>query len=340
MASHYLIVKTSSLGDVIHAMPAVTEWCMQRPDARIDWVVEEAYAPLVRLHPGVRRVIPVAWRRWRKALARRTTWREFATLRQALGETRYDAVIDAQGLLKSAVIAWLAGHRRIGLDAASAREPLASRFYTQRLCVPWGLHAIERCRLLLAQAGHYPPGETLDYGVHLPGPSVGEPPRCVLLHGTAVAAKQWPEAHWRALATNLQAQGMVVELPHGNAEEEARAHRIAQDLPHAVVPDRAPVDVMARRIARAQLVVGVDTGLLHLAAALQVPLVALFVQTDPAATGPRGAGALTVLGGPGQCPAVAQVLEAIEALQTDLSGAPPEPAAPMGAPDAGRAVSP
>ena len=340
MASHYLIVKTSSLGDVIHAMPAVTEWCMHRPDALIDWVVEEAYAPLVGLHPGVRRVIPVAWRRWRKALARRTTWQEFSLLRRAFGETRYDAVIDAQGLLKSAVIAWLAGDRRIGLDAASAREPLASRFYTQRLCVPWGLHAIDRCRLLLAQAGHYPPGDSLEYGLHLPGPDPGETPRCVLLHGTAVTAKQWPESHWRTLAVELQARGMRIELPHGNAEEEARAHRIATGLPNAFVPNRAPIDVMARRIASAHLVVGVDTGLLHLAAALRVPLVALFVLTDPAATGPRGTGAQVVLGCPGQCPTVAQVLEAMHTVQTRPGMAIPGGSAAADTDEATRAVTP
>ena len=317
MASHYLIVKTSSLGDVIHAMPAVTEWRAHRADALIDWVVEEAYAPLVRLHPGVRRVIPVAWRRWRHHLMQARTWHEFAELRQALHETRYAAVIDAQGLLKSAVISWLAGRRRIGLDAASAREPLASRLYTERLAVPWGLHAVERCRLLLAQAGGYQPEAVLDYGLNLPTASPQEEPRCMLLHATAVAAKQWPESHWRALAEALQARGLRIELPHGNAAEEARAHRLAAGLPQAFVPARAAIDIMARRIASARLVVGVDTGLLHLAAALRVPLAAIFVHSDPVATGPRGAGAQVVLGGPGQCPSPDAVLEALDALAWD-----------------------
>jgi heptosyltransferase-1 len=316
LGSHYLIVKTSSLGDVIHAMPALTEWRSHRPEARFDWVVEEAYAPLVRLNEGVDTVIPVAWRRWRRHLGERATWREIGALRSHLRSRDYTGVIDAQGLLKSALIARLASRPITGLDRASAREPLASLLYAQRIRVPWGQHAVDRCRQLMAAAGGYACAPPLpDCGLRVtPSRDDSERPLCVLLHGTAGAAKQWPESAWRTVAEALIARGLRVDLPHGNDEELARARRIAEGLAHARVPERRPLDLMAAHLAGACLVIGVDTGLLHLAAALEVPLVGLYVNTAPEATGPVGRGPMIVLGSPGHSPQPTEVLAALDTL--------------------------
>src|SRR5674476_692157 len=266
-----LFIKTSSLGDVIHHMPALTEARKARPDARFTWLVEEAFAPLVRLHSAVAEVIPVAWRRWRKSLYAPATLSEIAGNLRAIRAPRYDEIVDSQGLLRTAVIARLARGRRHGYDTASISEPLAALFYDVRHSVSRGLHAVERNRILSGLALGYAPQGAPDFGLDRarlasPGPRYG-----VLLHATARPGKQWPEAHWIALGHALAGQGIDLVLPWGTDAERARSERIASALPRARVPERAPLDAVARLIAGAQFVVGVDTGLLHLAAALGVP---------------------------------------------------------------------
>src|SRR6185295_6550775 len=160
-----LFVKTSSLGDVVHNCPAVSDAARAMPGAEIDWVVEEPFARVAKMHASVRRVITVAVRRWRTALWNPTVWSEIADVRRAIGAERYDAVIDTQSLLKSALItSWAQGVRH-GLDAASAREPLAARFYDTRHAVTRELHAVERNRRLAAAALGYAVPATLDYGL-------------------------------------------------------------------------------------------------------------------------------------------------------------------------------
>ncbi|WP_418647445.1 lipopolysaccharide heptosyltransferase I [Thauera butanivorans] len=305
-----LIVKTSSLGDVIHTLPALTDAAHAIPGIRFDWVVEEAFAEIPRWHPAVDRVIPVAVRRWRKHPLQ--AWRsgEWQAFRATVGLHRYDAVIDAQGLFKSA---WLARHAHgplHGLDKRSAREPLASLFYRHRHTVPWGRHAVLRVRELFAQAlGYTLPADAaaslgdqapthdpygLDRSRVLAGAgqtdSDGGTPYVVFLHGTTWDTKHWPEAYWRQLAERACAAGWRVRLPWGNAAEHERAERIAANLPGVQVLPRLPLAGIAAEIAGARACVAVDTGLGHLAAALAVPTVSLYGPTNPGFTGAWGFG--------------------------------------------------
>mgnify|MGYP003604329080 FL=1 len=161
-----LLIKTSSLGDVIHTLPALTDAARAIPGIQFDWVVEEGFAEIPTWHPAVAQVIPVALRRWRKNLLQ--TWKsgEWAAFKQRLREGRYDLVIDAQGLLHSALLTRYVDAPVAGLDRASAREPLASRCYDRPCAVAWGQHAVERVRQLFAQAlGYSLPQSVGDYGL-------------------------------------------------------------------------------------------------------------------------------------------------------------------------------
>jgi heptosyltransferase-1 len=300
-----LFIKTSSLGDVIHHMPAVTEAHKARPEARFAWLVEEALAPLVRLHPAVAEVIPVAWRRWRKSLYAPATLAEIANSRH------YDEIVDSQGLLRSAVIARMAHGQRHGYDRASIREPLAAAFYDVRYRVSRDLHAVTRNRTLSGLALGYTPQGTPDFGLDRARFAVPGERYAVLLHATTRASKQWPEENWIALGRALAVRRLDLVLPWGTADEQARSKRIAAALPHARVPERRPLDEVARLIAGAEFVIGVDTGLLHLGAALGVPLVAIFTGSKPGLTGPIGSGPLAVLGAEGAPPSVDEVGEAV-----------------------------
>jgi heptosyltransferase-1 len=305
-----LLVKTSSLGDVVHNLPVVTDILRHHPEAVVDWVVEEPFAPLPALHPGVHWVIPVAVRRWRKALLSRHTRKEFALYRHAVGSVHYDAVIDTQGLVKSALLARAASIGeagvRHGFDAASAREPFAARFYGERHAIARGQHAVMRNRLLAAAALGYrihSEGADTDYGIRAPvvgayAMHASDRHRyVVLLHGTSRADKCWPE-------------------------DQARSKRIAAEVPGALVPDRAPLDALAGMLSGSAAVIGVDTGLTHLAVALRRPVVAIFIATDPALTGAFGSYCAVNVGNAGKTPLVGEVLEALAFVMTAAESAP------------------
>ena len=287
-----LVIKTTSLGDVIHTLPAITDAARAIPGIRFDWVVEEGFAEIPAWHPAVDRVIPVAVRRWRKSLWQTMRSGEWRTFKQRVSETEYDLVIDAQGLLKSA---WLSRYARgavAGLDSESAREPMASRLYKQKINVPWGQHAVERTRQLFAQALGYRVPEGLgDYGLAPPAAAADAAERAdyvVFLHGTTWVTKHWPEVYWRELAERVVAQGLQVKLPWGSLPEQARAQRIAEGLESVQVLPRLPLASIAEVLAGAQACVAVDTGLGHLAAALDVPTLSLFGPTNPGFTGAYG----------------------------------------------------
>ncbi|PAU56315.1 lipopolysaccharide heptosyltransferase I [Pseudomonas indica] len=285
-----LLIKTSSLGDVIHTLPALTDAARVIPGIQFDWVVEEGFAEIPAWHPAVARVIPVAIRRWRKNLwqtLRNGEWRRF---KQRLREAKYDLVIDAQGLLKSA---WLTRYVKApvaGLDRESAREPLASRFYDRAYPVPREQHALERVRQLFAQALDYPlPDGIGDYGLdrtQLADPSAQ--PYLLFLHGTTWPSKHWPEANWRQLAERMSELGWAIRLPWGNDTEKARAERIVAGLDNAAVLPRLNLAGVAKVIAGARACVAVDTGLGHLAAALDVPTLSLYGPTRPERVGAYG----------------------------------------------------
>jgi heptosyltransferase-1 len=308
-----LIVKTSSLGDVVHGLPAASDIRLLFPDALIDWVVEEPYAPLVALHPAVRRTIGVALRRWRRTLLSGTTWKEIAKFRQSVGAEPYDAVIDFQGLVKSAVIARAANGSHHGFDAATAREWPAACFYDVTHHVPRRQHAVSRNRALAAQALGYRIDENVDYGITAP-PLVAPQPRpySVLLHMTSRREKLWPEEAWIEVGRALAARGLNCVLPWGSDEERRRSERIAHKLDRALVPPFERLDRLAALLAGAAAVVGVDTGLTHLAGALGRPVAAIYCGTDPQLTGVYGTQHAKNLGGPGACPLPEEVLQALE----------------------------
>lgn len=312
-----LIIKTSSLGDVIHNLPAVSDIGARFPDAAIDWVVEEGFADVAALHPAVARVIPVALRRWRRAPLAPATWREFRDLRRVLRAERYDAVLDTQGLLKSAVLARLARGASCGQDRKTAREPLAACFYDRTFHVARGRHAVVRNRDLAAQAlGYALPMTPPDYGIRAPDepPPLTVPDKFVLgLHATSRESKLWPVARWVALAREFGARGLTLLLPWGNAEEERRARAIGAEAARVQVLPRLSLRELAALMGRARAVVGVDTGLLHLAAALGSPTVGIYTDTDSRLTGALAErpGQVRNLGGPGEVPTANEVCDAV-----------------------------
>jgi heptosyltransferase-1 len=316
-----LLVKTSSLGDVIHNLPVVSDLRHAFPEAQIDWCVEEAFADIPRLHPAIDNVIAVAVRRWRRTLGQRATWREIGEFRQRLRRTPYDAVIDTQGLCKSGLIARQARGRRYGYAAEAAREALAARFYDETFVIPRNVHAVERNRWLAAAALNYPVDLPLDYGIKAPAvelPWLAAERHALLLTATSRDDKLWDEANWIVVARELTARGLTPVLPSGSALERQRADRIAGAVPGAIVAPPLGLHELAGLMGRARLAIGVDTGLVHLATALRVPTIALYMASDPALTGVYGSGFFRNLGARGRAPTTAEVLPVLLAAEQEL----------------------
>jgi heptosyltransferase-1 len=307
-----LLVKTSSLGDVIHNLPVASDIRRRLPDAEINWVVEEGFAEIPRLHPAVGRIIPVAVRRWRKSVFAAATWREVRQFCRLASADSYDAVIDTQGLLKSALLMRQARGEKSGYAADSAREPLAARFYDRRFSVPKILHAVERNRRLAAAALGYTLDDLpLDYGIaatRLQADWLPAADYAVLLTATSRTDKEWPEEYWRGLGMALIATGLRCVLPGGSTAERARAAQLAQSLGRAVAAPAMNLTDLAGLLAGARLVVGVDTGLVHLAAALGRPTIALYCASDPALTGVLADTPHANLGADGSPPSAAEAV--------------------------------
>jgi heptosyltransferase-1 len=290
---HILLIKTSSLGDVIHTLPALTDAQQQIPHLQCDWVVEEHFAEIPRWHPVVRQVIPVALRKWRKQPWQTWlsgTWHQFI---QQLTQQQYDHVIDAQGLIKSAFLTYFTRGQRCGFDYHSAREALASLVYQHRYPIPKNQHAVTRLRQLFAAILNYPfPQTPPNYGItpYFQSQSLASTtaPTLIFLHGTTWVTKHWPDDYWVALAKRAVAAGYQIRLPWGNSHEYARAQRIAAiHLQISLIP-KGNLQNLASELLQAQAVIGVDTGLAHLAAALAVPTLTLYGATQPARTGTYG----------------------------------------------------
>ena len=308
-----LLIKMSSLGDVVHNMPVATDIRRQLPDATIDWVVEEQYVPLVRMHPAVDHILPIALRRWRRNLFSGANWREFADFRKQLRSKPYDAIIETQGLLKSAFVVKLAHGRSYGFGPATAREPFASRFYDRSFEFPPAAHKILRYRLVAANALGYQVTTGIDYGIKPTGskPELVKGRYCIAFHSTARAAKLWPEPDWNELVRMMEAAGCACILPWGNEAERQRSERIAAAGSGALVPPKLSIDQMSALIDGAEFVVGVDTGFMHLAAALTRPVVGIFCDSNPVDACPVGPGPTAYRGQIGKPPAAREVADAI-----------------------------
>lgn len=288
-----LIVKLSSLGDVVHSMPVVHDILQAQPQARIDWVVEPGFAPLVRRVDGIAEVIECALRQWSRQWWSGQTRAQWRAFRDRLERQRYDAVLDLQGLTKSALIARLAklapAGKRYGLanrtDGAS-HEPPARWLVDHPIRIEPRTHALDRSRLLAARALHYTP-----HGAPVFGLRRGELPHSatlVFVHGTSRDDKLWPEAHWIELGRRLIAQGWRIALPHAGAHELERAERLRMALgDSAEIWPAMNLDALVDRLGATAGVIGVDSGLSHIAVALDLPHVQIYNFPTAWRTGPR-----------------------------------------------------
>jgi len=320
-----LLVRVSSLGDVLHNLPMVADILRHHPDATIDWVVEEGYVSLVRLNPHVRRIIPFALRRWRKSLASKATRAEIKAFFTDLREEQYDYVFDTQGLLKTGIIMGAArvrpGGLKVGLangSEGSGYEGISRIFHSYSVPTDPRTHAVERGRRVAGAALGYAVDSAPDFG--LPGPDSGPRPGwmpaedyAVFFHGTARDAKKWAPANW--IATGLALAPMPVLLAWGSPREKSEAEALAAGLPNAVVLPKLPMDAAVSLARNAALVVGVDTGLTHIAAAFLRPTVELYCDSPKWKTEGNWSDRIINLGDKGAPPTVPEVLEAVRRLR-------------------------
>ena len=314
-----LIVKTSSMGDIVHALPAASDMARAMPGIRIDWLVEQNFASIPAHHPAVARVIPLQWRKWRKRLLSADSMTALREFKAQLTLQPYDLVIDMQGLIKSALFACLAHGPRGGWNWSSAREPMVSLLYQRKANAPWSAHAVHRCRTMVAQLLDYAlPATPPDFGLQ-PGAATwlpeGQQPFSVLVPCASRPEKLWPEADWSALAHHLKSLGQQVVVLWGSPAEHERAQRIVQ-ASCAVVPPFLSVEQAMQLMAQAQTVVGLDTGLTHIAAALGRPTLGIYCDYEPGLAGVTGSGPVISLGGKGQTPARTDAMAALARLQT------------------------
>lgn len=308
-----LIVKMSSMGDVVHALPVVHDMRRALPNLEIEWLVETSFAAIPRMHPGVNRVLPLNFRRWRRKLWDGDTWRAMRALRVQLRERPYDCVLDLQGLLKSVLWGRLADGPLMGYDSASARDPLAAWFYARKAKVSRQLHAIDRCRQLAAAHLGYPvPTDAPVFGI-TPGPGAWKlrGPSAALIPCASRPEKIWPETRWIAIGKRIKAMGLSPLVIWGTEEEQVRAERIAAGCEGEVPPFLNVAD-MAALLGGTKRVVGLDTGFSHLAAALGKPTIGIYCDHEPGLAGIVGSGGVASIGGKGQVPSLQQVLALVE----------------------------
>ena len=310
-----LLIKMSSMGDLVHNLPLVSDIRAHYPDALIDWVAEEAYSPIPALHPGINRVIPIAWRRWRRQLGQVATWQEMKAFSAALRAIDYDLILDTQGLYKSAVIARMARGCIVGGDSNSIKEGGAALFYNKRLTISRARHVIDRCRAVGAGALGYAIDTPRVFGIQaepLKADWLPDAPYCVLMHAASRPEKLWSEDYWVALGRYLHERGMFAALPWGSREEQARSARLAALIPGAVVPPLMGLDVAAHFLAGARVVVGLDTGFTHFAASLSRPTIGIFCDSDGEQAAVQGGAYCESFGKKGQPPDYATILKAVD----------------------------
>jgi heptosyltransferase I len=308
-----LIVKTSSMGDVVHATAVVADILAAHPAAQIDWLVEAPFAAIPQMHPGVRRVLPMQWRKWRVQLWKAEVRQAMSALRDELRREPYDVVLDLQGLLKSALWARQAIGPVVGYDSGSAREGLSALFYQRKTAVPKDMHAVVRCRwLAAAHLGYTMPETPANFG--LVPPKASWQPRdrhAVLIPNASRVEKLWPERHWVSVGKRMTELGWLPLVLWGRPDEQTLAERIAASC-DGDVPPFLKVGEMAAVLASARMVVGLDTGFTHLAAALGRPTIGIYCDHDPGLAGITGSGPVDSIGGVGQVPSRQDVMALFE----------------------------
>lgn len=305
-----LVTRMSSMGDIIHTWPAITDLISHIPDVKITWLVEESFVDIACLHQGVQSYIPIAIRRWRNKLFEPKTWKEWREFLHHLRSTPWDLIVDSQGLIKSAIPARLARGLVVGYSWSSSREALASLFYHKTIVVDRNMSAINRNRYLFGKVFGYEPLGRVNFGdiVCRRLNWLSTDKYAVMLHATSRFSKEWPEKYWIELGSRLwQERKLICMLPWCSLEEQKRAQRMAAAIPHAQAVPPTTLKETASLIKHASVVVGVDTGLTHLANALNIPLVAIYCDTDPLKTGVIETPRAKNLGNIGECPRVEEV---------------------------------
>jgi heptosyltransferase-1 len=290
-----LIIKLTSMGDLMHVLPAITDATKHFPDITFDWVVDKAFAAVPKWHPNVDRVIPTQHRIWRKGWMKSLLSGELKDFYQTLNQADYDVVIDMQNNIKSAIVSLLRRGQIHGVDKASSREKPAYLAYHYRHAVDPQQHAVTRMRQLMALSLGYPmPTTVADAGVnldhcHWPESNIPTPTRYVMLvHNASWLTKLWPMTHWQGLTLKLAKAGYSVMIPCGNDEEFQRAKQIASVTDQAFALPRLPLDNVVAIMQGATAVVGSDTGLAHMAAMMGKPAITLYGATDPTLIGTEG----------------------------------------------------
>jgi len=312
MTKKILIVRMSSLGDLVHMLPAISDIARHVPGAQIDWVVEENFAEIPAWHPAVHDVIPVAHRRWRKHWWAADTRAERAALRENLQSRRYDVVLDMQALMKSVWVVRQTRGTRHGLDRKSAREPMASLFYDVKHNVNFWQPAVLRQRQLAAAAFGYAFDGPPDFGLDALTRGVATQPYAVIMPSASRTDKLWPAEAWHRVFDRLGEHGLSLSLLAGNPEESARAQALVRDYPSAQVMPRMSLRDVAGLLAACTLMVGLDSGLTHLSAGLGRPTIGIYKASTPVRTPLEGVSYTASLGDRGNAPSAETVLSAIE----------------------------
>lgn len=323
-----LLIRVSSLGDVLHNMPIVNDLLRHFPEAQIDWVVEEAYVHLVKLNPGVRQIFAFALRRWRKSLFTSQTRQEIKHFFTQLREQEYDLVLDTQGLLKTGIIMGMARitstGKKIGLangTEGSGYEGISRIFHTDSVAVDRRTHAVLRGRLVAAYAGGYTVDTPACFGLNKlytesqPRPAwMPSKPYAVFFHGTAGASKKWPQDHWVQLAASLQSSDLAILLPWGSTAEKAEAEQMASRIPDAITLPKLSMQDAIILAQAARIAIGVDTGLTHVAAAYETPTIEIYCDSPRWKTEGNWSDKIINLGDQGAPASVIEVQEAIQKL--------------------------
>ncbi|NYT84310.1 lipopolysaccharide heptosyltransferase I [Pollutimonas harenae] len=312
MSKKILIVRTSSLGDLVHMLPAISDIAQHVPGAQIDWVVEESFAEIPGWHPAVHEVIPVAHRRWRKHWWAQQTRNERAALRKNLGARQYDVVLDMQALMKSVWLVRQTHGKRHGLDRKSAREPLASFFYDVKHTVKFWQPAVTRQRELAAAAFGYQYEGEADFGLDSITDGVQVEPYAVIMPSASRDDKLWPEEDWQKVFTRLHEHNLDLKLLSGSPAETERARQLVEGNPRAQVLPRMSLTDVAKVLAAARMMVGLDSGLTHLSAGLGRPTIGLYKASTPVRTPLEGPAYTASLGERGSAPSAETVLSAID----------------------------